>query len=267
MYPSHWGLRESPFRGCLDPRSFYQSPTHDEALARLFFLVEQRRRLGLLMGPAGSGKSLLLEVFAQQLRRAGHAVARVNLLGVPPTEMLCLLAAQLGLNPDPTALLSSLWRTVSDRLAECRYQQVQAVLLFDNADQAGRRVLGQLARLTQHDPSPEARLTLVLAGRYDRMGRLGDRLLDLAELRIDVAAWQENETADYLRRSLAEAGRESPVFDDPAVAKLHELSHGIPRRVSQLADLALVAGAGRQLQRIDAQMVESVYQELGVVEV
>ena len=75
MYPSHWGLQASPFRGCLDARSFYQSPTHDEALARLFFLVEQRRRLGLLMGPAGSGKSLLLEVLAQQLRRAGHAVA------------------------------------------------------------------------------------------------------------------------------------------------------------------------------------------------
>jgi general secretion pathway protein A len=267
MYPSHWGLRESPFRGCLDPRSFYQSPTHDEALARLFFLVERRRRLGLLMGPAGSGKSLLLEVFAQQLRRAGHAVARVNLLGVPPAEMLCLLAGQLGLNPDPTAMLSTLWRTVIDRLTEYRYQQVQAILLFDNADQAGRRVLGQLARLAQHDPSPEARLTLVLTGRYDRMGRLGDRLLDLAELRIDVAAWQESETADYLRRSLAEAGRESPVFDEPAVAKLHELSHGIPRRVSQLADLALVAGAGRQLDQIDAQVVESVYQELGVVEV
>jgi type II secretory pathway predicted ATPase ExeA len=267
MYPSHWGLQKSPFRGCLDPRAFYQSPTHDEALARLFFLVEQRRRLGLLMGPAGSGKSLLLEVAAQQLCRAGKAVARVNLLGVSPTEMLCLLAAELGLNVDPTSLLSSLWRTVLDRLAEYRYQQTQTVLLLDNADQAGRRVLGQLARLAQHDPSPESRLTLVLAGRYDRMGRLGDRLLDLAELRIDVAAWQENETADYLRRSLAEAGRKSPVFDEPAVAKLHELTHGIPRRVSQLADLALVAGAGRQLKQIDAEVVESVYQELGVVEV
>jgi len=63
MYQTHWGLQESPFRGCLDPKSFYQSPTHEEALARLHFLVEHGRRLGLLTGPSGSGKSLLLEVF------------------------------------------------------------------------------------------------------------------------------------------------------------------------------------------------------------
>ena len=72
MYQSHWGLRESPFRNCLDPQSFYQSPTHEEALARLHFLVEQHRRLGLLLGPAGSGKSLLLEVFAAATRRRGR---------------------------------------------------------------------------------------------------------------------------------------------------------------------------------------------------
>ena len=59
MYQSHWGLRESPFRDGPDPQSFYQSPTHEEALARLHFLVEQHRRLGLLLGPEGSGKSLL----------------------------------------------------------------------------------------------------------------------------------------------------------------------------------------------------------------
>ena len=64
MYQAHWGLQESPFRGLLDPKFFYQSPTHEEALARLQFLVDQQRRLGLLVGPPGSGKSLLLEVFA-----------------------------------------------------------------------------------------------------------------------------------------------------------------------------------------------------------
>jgi type II secretory pathway predicted ATPase ExeA len=84
MYQAHWGLRESPFRGLLDPKFFYQSPTHDEALARLQFLVHDRRRLGLLIGPSGSGKSLLLEVFADQLRRSAQPVAKLSLLGVGP---------------------------------------------------------------------------------------------------------------------------------------------------------------------------------------
>ena len=97
MYQAYWGLREPPFRGNLDPKSFYQSPTHEEALARLNFLVEQHHRLGLLIGPGGSGKSLLFEVFAQQLRRQGRSVAKLSLLDVEPAEMLSLLADRMGI--------------------------------------------------------------------------------------------------------------------------------------------------------------------------
>jgi type II secretory pathway predicted ATPase ExeA len=267
MYQSHWGLRESPFRNCLDPRFFHQSPTHDEALARLHFLVEQRRRLGLLMGGSGSGKSLLLEVFAGQLRRGGQVAANVNLLGVQPAELLHLLAAALQLNLPPSEPVAAVWRAVSDRLAEYRFEQIPTVILLDDADRAGRPVLEQVARLAQHDLSPESRLTIVLAGHRERMGRLGDRLLELAELRIDVEPWEPLDTEDYLKSSLAQAGRQSPVFAEPAVARLHQLAGGVPRRISQLADLALLAGAGADLEQIDAEVVESVYQELGVVEV
>jgi len=267
MYQAHWGLKVRPFASGLDLRGFYQSPTHEEALARLYFLVEQRRRLGLLMGPAGSGKSLLLEVFAADLRRSGLTVAKLNLLGVQPAEMLCLLGAELGLNLDPSCCLAALWRALTDRLTEFRYQQLDTVILLDDADQAVRQVVSQMTRLAHYDPRPEARLTLVLVGREERIGALGPRLLDLADLRIDLAPWRETETAEYLKKSLAAAGRAEPVFDEPAVARLHELAHGIPRRVTQLADLALLAGAGRELPQVDAEVVESVYEELGVVEV
>ena len=267
MYQSHWGLQQSPFRSCLDPQFFYQSPTHEEALARLYFLVEQRHRLGLLMGPAGSGKSLLLEVFADGLRRSGRPVAKVNLLGVQPGEMLALLAAGLELYTDPSASVPALWRTLTDRLVEYRCQQLDVVILLDDADGADQQVLDQVTRLAQYDRSAESRLTLVLASQREHANRLGQRLLEMGELRIDVQPWEQSDTEGFLNTSLSRAGRQSPVFADPAVARLHELTHGIPRRVSQLADLSLLAGAGANLEQIDADMVESVCHELGVIEV
>ena len=54
---------------------------------------------------------------------------------------------------------------------------------------------------------------------------------------------------------------------DAAASKLHELTQGTPRRLLQLCDLTLLAGAGREVPEIDADLVESVYYELGVVHV
>jgi len=121
-----------------------------------------------------------------------------------------------------------------------------------------------VTRLARFDPSPDTRLTLVLAGRADGMMKLGERLLDLGRIADEVEAWESADTENYVAARLAQAGRQSPVFARPAVARLHELSHGIPRRVSPVGRFGLLAGAGQALQQIDAGVVEAVYQELGV---
>jgi type II secretory pathway predicted ATPase ExeA len=264
MYETYWGLSKSPFSGNLDPMFFYQSPTHEEALARLQFLVDQRRRLGLLTGPSGSGKSLLLEVFRARLHREGRPVAKLSLLGIEPVEMLWQLAAEWGLVLDGGQSAASLWRRVTDRLIEYRYQQLDAVVLLDDVDQAAGEVLQHVVRLAAFDSSPETRLCLVLAGRNEALPKLGSRLLDLADLRIDVEPWGSIDTERFVATLLAKAGQESAVFTPQAITRLHERSHGIARRLSQLADLALVAGAGAGLRQIDADVVDAVCQELAV---
>lgn len=265
MVLSHWGLSESPFRGALDPRFFYPAPTHDEALARLNFLADERRSLGLLLGESGVGKSLLLEVFRRQLGYTGRQAARLNLLGVSPREMLWQLAGQWGLNPGGEQSEAVLWRALADAIAANRCQQLTSVVLLDDADEASPAVLAQIARLAQLDSAADARLTLVLAAQLGRLQKLGARLLELAELRIDVDSWQESDTTAFVQLALEEAGRAEPVFTDSAAVRLHQLAGGVPRRVKQLADLALLAGAGEQLPQVDDDTVEAVFYELGVV--
>jgi type II secretory pathway predicted ATPase ExeA len=264
MYASHWGLQESPFRNSLDPKYFHSSPTHEEALARLHFLVEHGRRAGLLLGSGGSGKSLLLKVFAEQLQRQGLHTASVNLLGLDPREFLWELAAQLRLNPRIKDDRFVLWRRIADRLTENHYQQLGVVALLDDAHEASSDVLAHVVRLLQSGPAPAAQLTVVLASNPRRLAQLGQRLLDLAGLRIEIELWDAEDTSDYLRSSILKAGREAPVFEPPAANRLHQLTGGVPRQISQLAELTLLAGAGEQLERIDRDTIESVYSELSV---
>lgn len=264
-YRAHWGLRESPFPSGLAPRHFYQSPSHEEALARLEFLVEQRQRLGLLLGQSGTGKSLILDRLATNLRHRGAQVANLSLLGVDLHEFLWLLAADLGLNPDRKATPFELWRNLIDRIAENRYQQLDTVVLLDDADHARPEVLDHLVRLIQSDRGMPMALVLVLAAPANKISHIGPRLLELAELRIDLEPWEEPDTGGYLMSALAQSGRKSPLFTDSAVLRLHALTGGIPRRVNQLAALALVAGAALQLSKIDADTIDAVYHELASI--
>ncbi len=266
MYRTHWGLSETPFRGCLDPRFFYESPTHEEALARLHFLVEQQRHLGLLLGSRGSGKSLVLEVFALQSRQAGRAAVHLDLSSSEDVDVMWELLVRLGKNPPRRESTAVLWRRLVDCLAENRLQQLQTVLLLDDADRASPSVLRLVGRLLRQNPTAESRLTVLLAGEPERIGRLDPALLELADLRIDLEPWSQDDTLTFLEQSLARAGAQGSVFDPPAAEQIHRLAAGLPRRVSQLADLSLLAAAGQNRDRIDAQLVESAYRELAVVE-
>jgi type II secretory pathway predicted ATPase ExeA len=265
MYLSYWGLGESPFRANLDVRSFHQGLAQEESLARLHFLVDERRTLGLLVGAPGSGKSMLLEVLAGQLSRIKSQTALLRVAGIDLHEFLWLAAGQLGVEVSPHASQFTLARTVVDHLIANRYQQISSVLLIDDADEAREDVLVEVARLAQINVDRNAQMTIVLAAQPHRIGRIGARLLDLAELRIDVEPWEADETAAYIKTSLGRAGRSTPAFNEAALARLHELTGGIPRRVQQLADLALLAGAGQNLGQIDAEVIDTVIGELGVV--
>lgn len=266
-YQSYWGLDKTPFRACHDSCFFYRGASHDEALARMHFLVEQHQRLGLLLGDEGSGKSFLMRFFSDELRRDGAAVARIGLEGLEAVEMLWNILQSLRSNPSPRESMVSLWRRLEDRLRENRYQETDTVILLDDADLASESVLTQIARLARHDMTLQSRLTIVLSSRPERLSRIGERLLELSTLRIDIDPWQKSDTAEFIKSSLISAGRQQPAFAEPALARLHQLTNGIPRHVSQLADLSLLAGAGRDLEEIDAEVVESVYEELGAVEV
>jgi general secretion pathway protein A len=264
MYESHWELTEPPFSSTLESRHFYASPMHEEALARLQFLVTGPRQLGVLLGDWGSGKSLLLEVFAEELHRRGSRVAKFSALGMDAGEFLWQTAAQWGLNPDATWSQRQLWTAIADKLAEFRYERLRAVLLVDDADEAAADVLVQLARLAQWEATCDARMTITLAARTERLTKIGRRLLELTDLRIEIGAWSLADTQRYIEQALAKAGRLLPAFEQSAYERLHQLSHGMPRRVQQLAELSLVAGAGSKLSLIDAQTVDTVFQELAV---
>ncbi len=259
MHKAYWGLQHSPFQLSEHGGYIFASPASTEARARLHFLVQEHRPLGILSGTGGSGKSLLLTQFAEELRANMQPVCLLNLLGVEPDELLWSLAAGVQTNPrvDQTAFV--LRRAISDRIRENQYLGLQTVVLLDDADEASHEVLIHVLRLLKTHASG---VTVVMAVEPSRMTRLGGDLIQLSQLRIHLDPWEDIDVRQYIRTSLVNAGGMPDIFDESAILRLRELTCGVPRWVRELAQLALLAGASRQQQQIDGETIECAYQEL-----
>lgn len=261
-YLRYWDLRAAPFRTTIDVRSFHAAGPHEEALARMHFVVEQGRAAGLLLGPSGGGKSLLLEVFAGQLRNRRAAVITLDLTGLWTEDFPLALADALGVESQSAAW--RLWSAIVARIRESHYQQMPVVFLFDNVDRARTGVEDLLSRLSQLRRGELASPVFLFTASPDQILRTPHSLLRLIDLRIDLDPWDADDCAAFVESRLEAAGArdDRPIFTPEAVIRLHALSGGIPRELIRLADLALLAGAGEELPHLGAEVIDTVYEEL-----
>ncbi|MEN0111037.1 MAG: AAA family ATPase, partial [Planctomycetota bacterium] len=252
MYLQHWGLQRSPFatiafggaHGPLGVGDPYPTRALTEATARADYLVSQQRRLGVLVGGRGWGKTTALAAIATEQRDAGVRAAVIDAVGLTGRELLWRVAEGLGAGPDPGDVSMRLWRRIEDRLAENRWQERATLLVVDDAEELGPDSQQQLVRLARLEADPAARWTLLLATSPEALDRLGPALGHLVDLRIELAPWSLEDTIGYVQTSLVESGRYEPAFSESALGLLHELTRGVPRQVARLADFSLLAGAG-----------------------
>lgn len=260
MYRQHWGLNRSPFTTA--GKRFFQSATQQEAVARIEYLSSANRRLGLLAGEEGVGKTTVLEFICRKARRTGAMAIYINLLGIDEQEFVFSLAEEFGSPMDPSARPVVAWRKIFDAFTTHRYQGQDTLILLDDAHEADTEVLAAVSRMVQWKPSEDSGVTTILATSNDRRELVGRRMLELCDLCIEVTPWEIEDTVSFLRGSLEAAGAQSEIFNDSAIEVIHRLSRGVPRRISQLAELALVAGAGAEMETLDRETIVAVQDEL-----
>lgn len=255
MHATHWGFDKPPFPTGTAESVFFLGVPQQEALARLRFLVQNKRRLGLVRGGLGCGKTMILQCFAQECHRNSWRTCQLNLLGMSVREFHWQLAWGLEAAPRSTddALRSmSRWE---QQLRQNLLMNEPTVILLDDADQAGADLKLQLLRLVQLPAHQVGDLTVLMSCQTAQECQLGNRVLDLVDLRIDLDPWTGEDTTGYLEMALVEAGATRPLFDEQALAEIQRLTSGVPRQVNRLADYALVVGSSQCQGAIDAATV------------
>jgi general secretion pathway protein A len=266
VYEAYWQLLNKPFEQCSDSRFYYPSEVHQGALLKLRYAVESKRGGALLVGPSGVGKTLLVQSLKRQLADCYAPFAHLVFPRMGAAELLAFLAEELGAahggtTPSLDQSVRRLQHFLSDNTAQGRH----AVVAIDEAHLlADTGVLDTLRLLTNFEAAGNPVLTLLLVGQtslltaLDRMPafeeRLGVKCL-LRPLNVD-------ETAAYVTHRLSAAGTTQEIFTHDALARLHQITRGYPRRINRLCDLALLVGFAEEQHSIGPEQLESVAGEL-----
>jgi len=265
MYAPYWRLSDTPFTSRVDPRAYVETPAHEEAMARLLYLIEQRRHCGVLLGERGSGKSMLFQTLARHLRRTQTTVIAEDLLGLGGLEVAWNIANQLGCPIGVNSPVPSLWRALQDGLEGNCSAGRSTIILLDHVDRSAPDCQGILHRLI-HSTLPLAGYVTVLLGlRNDHLAPFLPLLREVSELRIELGSLNASETRQYVLGLLDRVGGREQLFDPDVWELLHQFSGGNPREIHRICDLALVAGMSEEASSISRRHLELACDDLSSI--
>ena len=99
MYLDHWQLTSRPFDPCGDRAGFYPCEAQEAALLKLRYAAENRRSAALLAGPAGVGKTTLVQLLRSGLPETLRPIVHLVFPQMSSRDLLVYLAEQLGAPP------------------------------------------------------------------------------------------------------------------------------------------------------------------------
>ena len=269
MLESYWELNSFPFHQSRDLCWYYESETHTEAMARLFYQIEQLATVGLLTGPQGMGKSLLLNVLQGQIARSQRRLGFVNAWGCDGTEILQRLCRSLRLPVNDSSSRWEMWRRLEQQISANQLCRTPTVLLIDHYDHAHSEAyptLERLLTLTQYlaegNQSGQSLLTLIVAIDDSDFLQQDSLLLHFTELEASLTPWGSEESQLWLKEMFQRAGRSNVPFEESAQQELFDLGEGLPQKLKHLCHLCLLAGMDEFLQMIPVELVKNVAEEL-----
>ncbi len=244
MYTSYFGLEEKPFSIAPNPDYLFMSDRHREALNHLTYGLGDTGGFVLLTGEVGTGKTTISRRLMENLPENTQAAFILN-----PTlssqELLATLCDELKIRYRKTgATLKTLTDKIQQKLLKNHNENINTLLIIDEAQHLQPEVLEQLRLLTNLETNTKKLLQVILIGQPELQQLLQRR--DLRQLaqritaRYHLLPLNKQEVAQYLKHRLSVAKCFRNIFDQSAVNAIHKICHGIPRLMNLLAERSLM---------------------------
>ena len=264
MYEAYWQLSEPPFDNSPNPKFFYLSPEHEEALVRLVYTVRHRKGCGMLTGEYGCGKTTLSRALIQRLEAERYEIGLLTNPSWNATDFLREALYQLGVESRETSK-SELLHLLNDLFFRNYRDGRDTVIIVDEAQLIADDAVFEEVRLLMNFQTDDRFLvTLLLIGspelreRVRRLKHLDQRIT----IRYHLNTLDYTHTAAYVTHRLKMAGRATSIFTEEAIKLIFDFTRGTPREINNLCDVALLVGYTKRAKEIGEKIVAEVIKDM-----
>ncbi len=260
MYTEFFHLKEMPFSIAPDPRFFFMSDRHKEALTHLTYGLQGAGGFVMLTGEVGTGKTTVSRALAQGLTN-DTVVAYIHNPAISELELLATLCDEFKLDYDQHNLsLKVLFDLLHQYLLGNFQQNKSCVVMIDEAQLLSTKALEQLRLLTNLDVDHKKLLHIVLIGQPELQQKLKQpELRQLAQritARYHLLPLTESELTSYVAYRLSIASGNPGLFNTKVLKRIYQHTSGIPRLVNLVCDKALYYAFKESANKISPQHVQ-----------
>jgi type II secretory pathway predicted ATPase ExeA len=266
MYESFFGLARRPFAATPDPGCWFRSARYQAALDELLVCAEQGQGIGLLVAPAGTGKTLICERLIREigepftsvlLRHATYNTRRGFL-----QTLLCELAQPYDKHTDQELRLG-----LAPVLRGLHQQGRALLVVVDEAHQLSETLLEELRILSDQAEDGQPIVRLILAGQFGLEEKLAHPALQALNQRVrahvSLEPLTQAESRDYIDfRITWGGGRTAEIFTDEALDQICRAADGVPRCLNQLCDHALLLAYVNEQHPVTAETIAAALEDL-----
>lgn len=263
MYLDFYNLTEYPFALGSDPRFFYESDSHREALANMLYTVQQQKGMVMITGQVGTGKTLLTHML---IARLGAGCLALQISNPPESgrQLLRAVARELDMEPSTKADKLQLIEELQPHLQRLQARGRQVALIFDEAQALADDALEEVRRIWNWERSGRRLAQVILVGQPELRDRLNhprwESLRQRIVLSYHLSNFSPDDTARYIEHRIRTAAKEGCMirFSPRALAEIHKATDGTPRLINVLCDNCLLVGFSRSYPCINLNVVHEV---------
>jgi type II secretory pathway predicted ATPase ExeA len=263
MYEAHFGLSQRPFASMPRPDCYYPGTAIEAARQTLIRCIGRAEGVGVVLGPSGTGKTLLCQLLVEQFKNTFQTVHLSS--GRLSTRRALFQAILFGLGQPYRGMDEGELRlALVDYLTQSDKCEQGMLLLVDEAHTLPLRLLDEIRMLTNLTGRGQPCMRLVLVGASALEERLASPKLESFSQRIVARCYLESfnreETEQYIQSQMT--GPASRVFSSDACQAVHQATDGVPRLVNQVCDHALLLAFTRGGREVGRGEIEEAWADL-----